>query len=117
MTQFRTPQRRPGRAPARAAIRTAVGAVITGLALGLATPVLSQEAEEVAHFGSDTAPERLLLRTATDIDVLAPLLTAFTASRPDIGITIESWNTNVLYATSDATCRNGGRGPDGHAGQ
>ena len=112
MTQFRTPQRRPGRTPARAAIRTAVGAVIAGLALGLVTPVLSQEAEEVAHFGSDTAPERLLLRTATDIDVLAPLLTAFTASRPDIGITIESWNTNVLYATSDATCRNGGYDAD-----
>ena len=112
MTQSRAQPQRPEPGPARAAIRAAVGAAVAAASLALATPALSQQAEAVAQFGSDTAPERLLLRTATDIEVLAPLLAAFTASRPDIGITIESWNTNVLYAGSNATCRDGGYDAD-----
>lgn len=112
MTQSRAQPRRPEPGPARAAIRAAVGAAVAAASLALATPALSQQAEAVAQFGSDTAPERLLLRTATDIEVLAPLLAAFTASRPDIGITIKSWNTNVLYAGSNATCRDGGYDAD-----
>ena len=93
--------------PGRARGRGQAALAVLAMAMTLATPAPAQVAEQAAHFGSDTAPRRLLLRTATDIDVLAPLLTAFTEINPDIGITIESWNTNDLYAVSEQACRAG----------
>ncbi len=80
-------------------------AALTAAAMGLASPGAAQVAEYAIGFGSETAPRQLLMRTATDIDVLAPLLAAYTDINPDVGITIESWNTNDLYTVSDRACR------------
>ena len=64
--------------------------------------------EIIAHFGSDTAVRRLLVRGTTDVALFAPVLTAFVAATPDLGVDYEQWGSNELYAVSMADC--GGAG-------
>jgi ABC-type Fe3+ transport system substrate-binding protein len=62
-------------------------------------------AEEVASYGLANAPTRLLVRGATDLEVLAPVLEAFVARRPGVRIDFEEWNTNQLNQLAEAACR------------
>ncbi|WP_439104132.1 ABC transporter substrate-binding protein [Celeribacter marinus] len=77
-------------------------AALVGLCLW-ATPMRAQEA--IAQFGEPTTSgTSLVVRSTTDIAILAPALTAFVAANPRIGITYEQWGSNALYADSLAAC-------------
>lgn len=83
----------------------------TFLALGLAAatlgPAAAQQAEAVATFGPRNAATELRIRGATDVEIIGPVLEAFAATIPDLGITFEAWNTNDLYRAAAADCRAG----------
>lgn len=97
-----------GRHPVRGAAGS-MGAVLVAVACA-ATAVLpagrlrAQEIE-VATFGLATAPIRMHVRGATDVEVFGPVLEAFVATFPEFRITFEAWNTNDLYRAAAADCR------------
>lgn len=63
--------------------------------------------EARAQFGQPDAGRRILVRSSTDIDLFAQVLTDFTAANPAIGVDYEQWGTNDLFAISQADCRAG----------
>ncbi|MDD8021941.1 MAG: extracellular solute-binding protein [Paracoccaceae bacterium] len=63
--------------------------------------------EAVAQFGPTDAPT-LLLRSTTDIAVLAPAIEAFVAVHPGVAVTYEQWGSNALYDRARAECMAGG---------
>ncbi|KAA2316378.1 extracellular solute-binding protein [Pseudooceanicola sediminis] len=67
-------------------------------------PARAQEA--VAQYvGGGAAPLRpLLVRSTTDIAILAPALEAFVARTPGISLRYEQWGSNALYDISLAGC-------------
>jgi iron(III) transport system substrate-binding protein len=76
------------------------------LAMALASP-LAASAQPVARatYGPPDAPTRLLVRGAADIAFFGPTLEAFAATRPDLSIEFEDWNTNELNQMAEAACR------------
>jgi ABC-type Fe3+ transport system substrate-binding protein len=66
----------------------------------LVTPAAAQEA--TAEFGTGATP--FVIRSTTDIAILAPALTAFAEVAPDLKITYEQWGSNALHATASAAC-------------
>lgn len=74
------------------------------IAICCASPATAQEV--IAHFASDSAVEttEIVVRSTTDIAILAPTLTAFVDAHPDIAIRYEQWGSNALYADSRAAC-------------
>lgn len=68
--------------------------------------------EAVADFGPVGAPQHLLIRSTTDIDVFGPVLEAFLADRPDLSIHYEQWGSNDLSALTATQCEQGGEEAD-----
>lgn len=65
-------------------------------------------AQEVSRsFGPADAPRRLILRTTTDMEILAPTVARFLATRPDLALDYEQWGSNDLFALTAAECRAG----------
>jgi iron(III) transport system substrate-binding protein len=86
------------------------------LSLSLATPLRAQEA--VARFvgaglgaGPGSVPE-LLVRSTTDLAILAPALEAFVALNPALALTYEQWGSNALYDVSLSGCQGQGASAD-----
>ncbi|WP_417268722.1 ABC transporter substrate-binding protein [Celeribacter sp.] len=84
---------------------------LVGLCL-CAVPVAAQEA--IAQFSAQGAlsPTELLVRSTTDIAILAPALTAFVEANPRIAITYEQWGSNALYSHSRAACEGTAKSAD-----
>ena len=59
--------------------------------------------EATARFGSGQTA--FVLRSTTDIAVIAPVIERFAALRPDLTINYEQWASNALFAQSQAGCR------------
>ncbi|MEC7764347.1 MAG: ABC transporter substrate-binding protein [Pseudomonadota bacterium] len=78
---------------------TRLAQIVCALAL-LAAPATAQEA--TAEFGTGTTP--FLIRSTTDIAILAPAITAFAETAPDLAITYEQWGSNALHASAAAAC-------------
>ena len=72
------------------------------VAVVAALPLRAQEAVQL--FGPPAAPRQITLRTTTDIAILGPTVTAFLATRPELGLTYEQWGSNDLYALTAAEC-------------
>ncbi|WP_010142418.1 ABC transporter substrate-binding protein [Oceanicola sp. S124] len=60
--------------------------------------------EAVRSFG---AGREIVLRTTTDIDVMAPAIAQFLDSRPGLAIRYEQWGSNNLYDLTLAECASG----------
>ncbi|HCQ63867.1 MAG TPA: iron-binding protein [Rhodobacteraceae bacterium] len=89
----------------RLALRLASLAAPLIAALAAPAPALAQEAVE--HFGAPDAPRRIILRTTTDIAILAPTVRAFLAARPGLGLVYEQWGSNDLYTLTQRDCASG----------
>lgn len=76
-----------------------------GLFLLLATPLAAQEA--VRSFGPPDAARRLLLRTTTDIAIMAPTVQAFLDGTPGVAVDYEQWGSNALFDQTHAECEAG----------
>ena len=81
--------------------------MLAAAAFCFAGPLKAQEVEEVATFGLENRPARLLVRGATDVEVFGPILEAFVATVPELHVTFEAWNTNDLYRKAAEDCRAG----------
>ena len=86
--------------------------IIAVLVILRATSPMAQEA--VAEFKSDTGTPttELLVRSTTDIEILAPLLQAFVTANPTIHLRYEQWGSNALYDDSLAACERGSEPAD-----
>ena len=86
--------------------------IIAVLVILRATGPMAQEA--VAEFKSDTGvpTTQLLVRSTTDIEILAPLLQAFVTANPPIHLRYEQWGSNALYDDSLAACERGSEPAD-----
>jgi len=65
--------------------------------------VTAQEAELSRSFGAGAAAP-MILRSTTDLAVMAPVIEAFLTGRPDARIAYEQWGSNDLYAVSQRDC-------------
>ncbi|WP_417307874.1 ABC transporter substrate-binding protein [Devosia sp.] len=65
-------------------------------------PVAAQE--DVADFGRQDATRTLLIRSTTDIAALAPLLKAYVAAHPAVGVRYEQWGSIALDSLSASAC-------------
>lgn len=79
-------------------------------ALCLAQPAMAQEATR--SFGPEAATARLVLRTTTDIAILAPTVEAFVAAHPGQAVDFEQWGSNDLYDLTRRDCLAARRGAD-----
>jgi iron(III) transport system substrate-binding protein len=104
--------RRPTTGAAGRTTAALVAAALAAAASWSAGRTAAQEVEEVATFGLETAPARLLVRGATDVAVFGPVLEAFVATVPELRVTFEAWNTNDLYGRAAADCRTGATDAD-----
>ena len=95
------------RHPASALRRLASGpALALALASAAATGCTAAEPapEATIAFGPDTAPRLLQIRSTTDIDLIAPILRAFSGQHPDLRIDYQQWGSNELYLTATQAC-------------
>ncbi|MFT4794781.1 MAG: ABC-type Fe3+ transport system substrate-binding protein [Paracoccaceae bacterium] len=76
----------------------------------LAAPVRAQELTRV--FGPADAPARIVLRSTTDLAVMAPVIARFLTTRPDLRLDYEQWGSNDLFALGVADCAAGRAGAD-----
>ena len=67
--------------------------------------------EATASFGTPQAATLIVLGT-TDVAPFTPLLEAFVAANPEIGVAYEQWGSNDLYARAAAACRGEAPSPD-----
>jgi iron(III) transport system substrate-binding protein len=77
-----------------------------------ATPGAAAAPEAVATYGPAQPQTTLLVRGTTDIAAFAPVLTAFAAVTPGLGIRYEQWGSNDLYRVAAAACRGEGQASD-----
>ena len=68
-------------------------------------PGLLRAQEATARFGS--GPDPMLIRSTTDIAIIAPVLERFTELNPDLLITYEQWGSNALFQHSRTVCKSG----------
>ncbi len=81
-------------------------AVRLALAACFAWPLAAPRAQEAeATFGAPNAAEVLILRGTTDIEVFGPVVEAFAATQPGLGIEYEQWGSNDLLELSEAECQ------------
>jgi len=71
----------------------------------LAAPGILRAQEATASFGGGQDP--MLIRSTTDIAIIAPVLDRFSALNPDLSITYEQWGSNALFQHSRNACRSG----------
>lgn len=69
-----------------------------------AAPLVCVAQEAVKTFGPAIPARSFTLRTTTDIDILAPTIEAFLATRPELGVRYEQWGSNDLFALSEKDC-------------
>ena len=72
------------------------------LLLLMLLPLPASAQEAIAEFG--TGPDRLVLRSTTDIDILGRLIERFVTENPDLSVTFEQWGSNALFERSRADC-------------
>lgn len=65
-------------------------------------PILVNSQEAEARFGSGDTP--ILLRSTTDVSIIAPVLNRFTELNPDLSIAYEQWGSNALFETNRTAC-------------
>ncbi|WP_170349513.1 MULTISPECIES: ABC transporter substrate-binding protein [Ruegeria] len=70
-----------------------------------ALPGLACAQEATASFGDGADP--MLIRSTTDIAIIAPVLERFADQNPDLRITYEQWGSNALFQHSRTVCKNG----------
>lgn len=58
--------------------------------------------EDSARFGD--GPNRMLVRSTTDIRIVRPLIERFVEANPDLEVMYEQWGSNELFANSRAAC-------------
>jgi len=75
------------------------------LLLALAQPAMAQELTQ--GFGADSAAQRVVIRSTTDLAVMAPVIQAFVDGRPDLGVDYEQWGSNDLYDLAAVECASG----------
>lgn len=68
--------------------------------------------EAIARYGDPDAQAQMVLRGATDIKTFGPVVEAFAARAPGLGITLEQWNSIDLYDRTLKDCRAGQPGAD-----
>ncbi|SMO71830.1 ABC transporter substrate-binding protein [Ruegeria faecimaris] len=68
-------------------------------------PSLSRAQEAIAEFGAGQDP--MLIRSTTDIAIIAPVLERFTALNPNLQVTYEQWGSNALFQHSRTVCKSG----------
>ncbi|WDR06948.1 ABC transporter substrate-binding protein [Devosia rhodophyticola] len=68
--------------------------------------------EDSAVFGPPTATDTLVVRSTTDINVFAPVMQDFLATRPNMAIAYEQWGSNDLAALSARHCASGADSAD-----
>lgn len=96
-----------------AALALTLASPLAALAQGAPVTALAQGAPVArASFGPPDAATRLLVRGATDLSFFAPTLEAFSATRPDLSIDFEEWNTNELNRIAEAACHGEDRAAD-----
>lgn len=78
--------------------------VLTSLPLGAQ--------ELIVNFGPEGAPARMVLRSTTDLAVMAPVIDRFLEGRPDLRLRYEQWGSNDLFALTAADCTAGKAGAD-----
>lgn len=83
----------------------ALRGLLAVLTLPLASAVLAEPRYEAeVSYGSETAAQRLVVRSTTDIALIAPVLAAFAATRPDLRVNYEQWGSNELYEVARDAC-------------
>lgn len=75
-----------------------------------ALPLQAQEL--TVDFGPADAPARMVLRSTTDLAVMAPVIDRYLADRPDLRLKYEQWGSNDLFALTAADCAAGRAGAD-----
>ncbi|MFY2822420.1 ABC transporter substrate-binding protein [Ruegeria sp. MALMAid1280] len=78
------------------------------ICLLFALPGTLQAQEATASFGSGN--DTMLIRSTTDIAIIAPVLDRFAELNPDLRITYEQWGSNALFQHSRTVCK-GGQNP------
>lgn len=80
-------------------------ALAVAAALALAQPAAAQLVPEATQsFGTGDAPERMLVRGTTDLELFEPVLAAFVSERPYLNVEYEQWASNDLYLAAEAAC-------------
>jgi iron(III) transport system substrate-binding protein len=82
-------------------------AVAAAALIALAHAAAAQDLvpEAARSFGAEDASERLLVRGTTDLALFEPVLAAFAAEAPGLGVDYEQWASNDLYLAAEAACR------------
>ncbi len=75
------------------------------ICLLFALPGTLQAQEATASFGRGNDP--MLIRSTTDIAIIAPVLERFAELNPDLRITYEQWGSNALFQHSRTVCKDG----------
>nr|WP_249200745.1 ABC transporter substrate-binding protein [Thetidibacter halocola] len=78
------------------------------LALIALLPGAAPAQEAVASFGAGAT--RMVLRSTTDIAIIAPVIERFVERNPDLSVSYEQWGSNDLFDDSRAAC-DGRRAP------
>ncbi|WP_170404651.1 ABC transporter substrate-binding protein [Ruegeria arenilitoris] len=73
--------------------------------LMFALPGTLSAQEATASFGGGDDP--MLIRSTTDIAIIAPVLERFVELNPDLVITYEQWGSNALFQHSRTVCKGG----------
>lgn len=68
--------------------------------------------EVVEHWGPSDAPRHLLVRSTTDIGLIADVLQSFVADHPGLAVDYEQWGSNELNAVEAAACAGHGTAAD-----
>lgn len=58
-------------------------------------------------FGRDTAANKMVLRSTTDISVFEPVVDTFLRTQPDLAIVYEQWGSNDLFDLTRKECHDG----------
>ncbi len=73
-------------------------------------PALGQEKSR--SFGPAEAPVRMLVRSTTDLGILAPVVETYLQGRPGVAIDYEQWGSNALFELSLDDCATGAAAAD-----
>ncbi len=73
-------------------------------------PVAARAQEATARFGDGDEP--MLIRSTTDIAIIAPVVARFAEINPNLAITYEQWGSNALFEHSRSACKTGAGAAD-----
>lgn len=75
---------------------------LLGLLVWAGMAAMATAQEDAARFG--TGGTEMLVRSTTDIAIIAPVIDRFTAQNPDLTVVYEQWGSNALFANSRVAC-------------